>query len=161
MSTTITVTSASELNQALSQATGGETILLAAGDYGVLNLKNALYTSNVTIKSADPSAMASFSEVYVNQTSNVTFDTIEFDYTYVSGQRESASKFRIDNSTNINIVNSVFDGDFASGTGTSADGTGFGKGLVVAGGDMMSALAQSHAGSSGERSLDQLRTLDG
>ncbi len=133
MSTTITVTSAAELNQALSQAQGGETILLAAGDYGTLNLKNALYASNVTIKSADPSAMASFSEVYVNQTSNVTFDTIEFDYTYSSGQRESASKFRIDNSTNINIVNSVFDGDFASGTGTSADGTGFGKGLVVEG----------------------------
>ena len=67
MSTTITVTSAAELNQALSQATGGETILLAAGDYGTLNLDgksgfNINYASNVTIKSADANAPATISD---------------------------------------------------------------------------------------------------
>ncbi|WP_171236695.1 right-handed parallel beta-helix repeat-containing protein [Ruegeria sp. HKCCA6837] len=131
MSTTITVTSAAELNQALSQATGGETILLAAGDYGKLVIKDTQFASNVTIKSADPSAQASFSEVYLSNTSNITFDEITFDYTYSLGDKNHVNKFQISHSRNITIDNSVFDGDFASGTGTSADGTGFGKGLVI------------------------------
>ena len=58
---TITVTNATELNQALANATGGETIELAAGDYGKLSLNGSQYASTVTIKSADPNATASFS----------------------------------------------------------------------------------------------------
>ncbi|WP_320178743.1 right-handed parallel beta-helix repeat-containing protein [Roseovarius pacificus] len=130
---TITVSTTTELNQALSNATGGETILLAAGSYGKLVLKGTQYASDVTIKSADSSAMASFSEAYVTSASNITFDTIMFDYTYSSGDSSYTSKFRVENSSNITFTDSVFDGDFASGTGTSADGTGFGKGLVIRG----------------------------
>ena len=126
MSTTITVTSAAELNQALSQASGGETILLAAGNYGKLVINNSQFASNVTIKSADPNAMASFSETYVSNSSNVTFEEIKFDYTYASGDRDHHSPFQINYSSNITIDNSVFDGDLASGTG-------IGRGLVVRG----------------------------
>ncbi|WP_171239021.1 right-handed parallel beta-helix repeat-containing protein [Ruegeria sp. HKCCA5763] len=133
MSTTITVTSAAELNQALSQATGGETILLAPGDYGKLSLKGAQFASEVTIKSADPANQASFSEMYLTNSSNITFDEITFDYTYSLGDATYTNKFLISGSSNITIDNSLFDGDFASGTGTSADGTGFGKGLVIRG----------------------------
>ncbi|MCX8955371.1 hypothetical protein OU790_18260, partial [Ruegeria sp. NA] len=133
MSTTITVTSAAELNQALSQATGGETILLAPGDYGSLSLKNTSYSSPVTLKSADPNAMASFSGLKLDQVSNVSFDTIKFDYTFSSGDATHISPFKISNSSNVSIDQSVFDGDFASGTGTTADGTGYGRGLIISG----------------------------
>ncbi|NOE28417.1 right-handed parallel beta-helix repeat-containing protein [Ruegeria sp. HKCCD6157] len=121
MSTTITVTSAAELNQALSQATGGETILLAAGDYGKLSLNGTQFSSNVTIKSADPSAIASFSAVNLNQASNITFDTILFDYNASSGDPEYLSVFGVYNSSNVTFNNSVFSGDISSGTGS---GTG-------------------------------------
>ncbi|WP_171230465.1 right-handed parallel beta-helix repeat-containing protein [Ruegeria sp. HKCCA4008] len=133
MSTTITVTSAAELNQALSQAKGGETILLAAGDYGQLSLHNTNYASNVTIKSADSNAQASFSGIHVKQSSNVTFDGIKFDYTYNSGDYNFQSPFGVYGSQNIAFKNSVFDGDFARGTGTTADGTGYGTGLTISG----------------------------
>ncbi|NOE20728.1 hypothetical protein GS634_21570, partial [Ruegeria atlantica] len=133
MSTTIMVTSVAELNQALSQVTGGETILLAAGNYGKLSLNGKQFSSNVTIKSADPNASASFSEVHLNGASNVTFDTIKFDYTYSSGDYHFQNKFSVTNSSNITFQNSNFDGDFASGTGTSADGTGYGTGLMISG----------------------------
>ncbi|WP_209835504.1 right-handed parallel beta-helix repeat-containing protein [Ruegeria sp. HKCCE3926] len=133
MSTTITVTSAAELNQALSQATGGETILLAAGDYGQLNLHYTNFASNVTIQSADPNAQASFSGIHVKQSSNVTFDGIKFDYTYNSGDYHFQSPFSVYDSQNIAFKNSIFDGDVASGTGTSADGTGYGTGLTISG----------------------------
>ena len=130
---TITVRNATELNQALSNATGGETILLEAGDYGRLNLTGAQYASNVSIKSADPNAMASFSEAYVKGSANITFDTVVFDYNYSSGESKFASKFRVENSSNVTFKDSIFDGDAASGTGTAADGLGTGKGLVVKG----------------------------
>lgn len=130
---TIIVTSAEELDEALATVTGGETILLEAGDYGQLRLSDARFSSDVTIKSADANAMASFSQVAVLGSSNVTFDTIRFDYTYSSGDGTAANRFRVDNSDGITFTDSIFDGDFASGTGTSADGTGFGKALVVRG----------------------------
>jgi len=118
MSTTITVTSAAELNQALSQATGGETILLAAGNYGKLDLNGIQFASNVTIQSADPNAMASFSSVKINQSSNITFDTIDFDYNHSSGDYLFQSPFTVNASSSIAFHNSVFDGDIVSGAGT-------------------------------------------
>ncbi len=130
---TINVANASELSSALAAATGGETILLAGGDYGKLDMKGSQYASDVTIKSADQSSMASFSEAYLNQASNITFDTIKFDYTYSSGDSYHASKFRVENSRDITFTDSLFDGDAASGTGTAADGLGTGKGLIVKG----------------------------
>lgn len=118
MSTTITVSTAAELNQALSQATGGETILLSAGNYGDLSLYGNQFASTVTIKSADPGAMASFSTIKLNQASNITFDSINFDYTYSSGDYYFQRPFAVDNSSNIAFTNSIFDGDYAGGAGT-------------------------------------------
>ncbi|WP_171189064.1 right-handed parallel beta-helix repeat-containing protein [Ruegeria sp. HKCCC2117] len=118
MSTTITVSSAAELNQALSQATGGETILLAAGDYGDLSLNGTQFASTVTIKSADPNAPASFSTVKLNQASNITFDSINFDYSYSNGDYYFQRPFSVDYSSNITFTNSVFDGDYSGGAGT-------------------------------------------
>ena len=131
MSTTITVTSAAELNQALSQASGGETILLAAGDYGRVNIKTQ-YASNVTIKSADSNAPAEISELRVTGASNVTFEDVIFDYTF-SGQAKSYSPFQIRSSSNITIKDSIFAGDVASGVSAVDNGYGTGNGLYVRG----------------------------
>ncbi|WP_200818620.1 right-handed parallel beta-helix repeat-containing protein, partial [Ruegeria meonggei] len=128
---TTTVTSSAELKQALASATGGETILLAAGDYGRLDLRDAKYGSNVTIKSADPNDMASFSQMSLINSSNVTFDTIMFDYTYQPGDYNFQSPFGVNGSYNVTFKDSVFDGDVARGTGTSIDGTGYGTGLNI------------------------------
>ncbi len=128
---TITVSNASELKQALTNATGGETILLAAGNYGRLDLRSTQFTSEVTIKSADANAMASFSELRLDQVSNLTFDAVVFDYNFSAGDYHFQSPFKVNNSTNVAFNNSVFDGDVASGTGTSADGKGYGTGLYV------------------------------
>ncbi len=123
---TINVANASELSNALANATGGETILLGAGDYGRLDLKGSQYASTVTIKSADSSSMASFSQAYLDHSSNITFDAIKFDYTYSSGDQHFTSKFQVQNSSGITFTGSIFDGDIANGAGT-------GKGLVVRG----------------------------
>ncbi|TMV07006.1 hypothetical protein FGK63_12890 [Ruegeria sediminis] len=130
MSKTITVTSAAELNQALSQATGGETILLAAGDYGTLNLKNIQYGSNVSIKSLDPNVPATISKMRLDGVSNITFEDVMFDYKF-NGEATSHMAFEIKNSSKIAIKDSVFSGDIAQGVSSVDDGYGTGKGLVV------------------------------
>jgi hypothetical protein len=63
MTDTIRVTNAAELTQALATATGGETIMLAAGNYGRLVMidstrANFDFASNVTIRSEDPGSPA-------------------------------------------------------------------------------------------------------
>ena len=128
---TFNVRNAAELEEALSNAKGGDEIRLASGDYGELSLKNMQFSSKVTITSADPDAMASFSKFHVDNASNITFDSILFDYEYSKGDGHSVKKFRVEDSSNIAFTNSIFDGDFASGTGTTADGTGFGRGLSL------------------------------
>ncbi len=126
------IRNADQLFAALKGARGGETFLLAPGNYGVLSLKGT-FRAPVTLRSADVRAMASFSEAYIDHASNITFDTIKFDYIFSPGESYHSSKFRVENSSDITFINSLFDGDMASGTGTAADGLGTGKGLIVRG----------------------------
>jgi len=127
------VSNQSQLEAALRDASGGDEIRLAGGDYGELNLKGMQFSSEVTITSVNPGDMASFSKLRMDDTSNVTLNAIEFDYEYSRGDGENVSKFQIENSTDIKITNSIFDGDILSGTGTEGDGSGYGRGLHIKG----------------------------
>ena len=136
MSETIVVSNLSELYSALEATTGGETILLKGGDYGsfVLSPYGSIdpnLPEGVTIKSIDPDNPAIFSEVYLRNAKNVTFDSVVFDYTFEEGQATSHKPFIVRDSENITVQNSVFDGDLASGTGTESDGHGTGFAFTV------------------------------
>lgn len=138
MATTITVSTLNGLYRALSRATGGETILLNPGDYGDLTLNSKsgfdiTFPSNVTIASADRDNPASFSGMVLSQVSNLTLDGVVFDYDYAAGDKVYERHFNVLDSQNVTIRNSLFDGDVASGTGTAADGYGFGTALMVQG----------------------------
>ena len=133
--TTITVSTAAELEDALRKATGGETILLEGGNYGELDIGQwqtvrADYASEVIIQSADPADPAVFERMYLRDVSNVTLDGITFDYTYEDGDPLHLRPFR-GTGENITIRNSTFDGDLMSGTGTTGDGYGTGFGLSI------------------------------
>jgi parallel beta-helix repeat protein len=136
VSNTITVSSATELMAALAGAQGGETILLEAGNYGDLSLYDARdafvkFASEVTIKSADPSNMASFDSMMLRGVENLTFDTVMFDYDAAPGASDREKPFLIRESDSIVIRNSVFDGDLAEGVSDTLDGYGTGHGLTV------------------------------
>ena len=126
---TITVSTAAELMAALGAATGGETILLAAGDYGKLFLSNVDFATNVTIRSIK-SAEATFSSIDIRGSRNITLDSVTIDYKAASGAPVWIRAFNLVNSNNITIGNSIFDGDLATGTGIG-DGRGTGIGLAV------------------------------
>ena len=98
---TIHVSDTEALLAALKSATGGDTIVLADGDYGALNLKgrygpNVLpYDSPVTITSATPGG-ARFDTVTIRDAQNLTFDQVT-----ITGE------FRASFSSNIAVTNSV------------------------------------------------------
>ncbi|NOE35819.1 right-handed parallel beta-helix repeat-containing protein [Ruegeria sp. HKCCD7318] len=127
-----TIRNASELSAAIKSTKGNETFILDGGNYGALKIHKT-FPQPIKILSANPSSPACFTGLRLKQTSNITFENILFDYAYQSGQTEFAKPFVIENSNNVTISGSVFDGDVASGTGTAADGLGTGKGLVVKG----------------------------
>lgn len=123
----IAVSSLEELKAALAAATGGETIVLADGDYGELKLGATIaFDEAVTIRGG------TFSGLKILGASGLVFDGATFDYTAAPAAALFVSPFLISNgASNIRIVNSVFDGDLATGLNEIEDGHGTGKGLVV------------------------------
>lgn len=106
----IRVSSAEELDAALAKATGGETILLEAGDYGNLSIKDLNFSSEVTIKSASSTDMAIFEEVYVADSSNIVFDSIDIDFTPDEDTVAWDSAVRVLNSSNLTFKNTDITG---------------------------------------------------
>ena len=127
---TFTVSTSAQLTTALSQASGGDTVLLAAGDYGRLEISGQ-YATPLIITSADPLKPASFSSMEIDGAQNVTLDRILFDYDFKPTDIATFKPFEVVNSSKIIIQNSVFQGDMASGQGTIFDGFATGVGLSV------------------------------
>lgn len=110
------IRSAAEFSAALRSARGGETLLLSDGNFGVLKVGKA-FTSPVTIRSADPSSPACFTDLRLDGAANVTLAGLVFDYAFSPGDKDAISRFNINKSRNIIISDSVFDGDYKAGIG--------------------------------------------
>jgi len=91
---TFYVTDPTELSTAISSASGGDTIILADGDYGELVLGKD-FSSTVTFQSENPLG-ASFSRLVVDNGSNMAFDGFDL-------QGSFAAKY----SSGISLTNSV------------------------------------------------------
>lgn len=138
MTSVISVSNAEELMNALALVKGGDSIVLAPGDYGDLKMGpfdalSGQFASNVTITSADPTMPASFSGLKLTNASNITFDNVVFDHKYSAGDSIWEQPFGMSDSTNITITNSTFDGDVPTGVSSVDDGVGTGYGLFVRG----------------------------
>ena len=134
------VTDLAGLMAALKSATGGETIRLAAGDYGKFFLSLARdpwahFDTPVTITSADGNNPAKLTGLDLRDVSGLTFDHLLFDYTAASGAPTYTNVFKVTGGANVSIRDSVFDGDLASGLNKIEDGYGTGHGLSVGGAD--------------------------
>jgi PKD repeat protein len=121
MSRTIHVSTREELNAALRSATGGETILLAPGNYDEIAISPVHhggfsfdYSSPVTIASSDPSSPAVVTKLWVWPATNMIFDGLHFDYTYNPALGFEAI-VDIRNSHGVIVRNSVFTGDYKDG----------------------------------------------
>jgi hypothetical protein len=134
----IEVRTASELQRALEDARGGETILLAAGDYGNLELQGRdagqfQYQSTVTIRSAvtDPAEHAVFSGLTLNRVVNLDIEHVTFDYDAAPGAPGNEKFTQVLRSQDVAIRNVIFDGDLAEELDAVSDGYATGIGLHV------------------------------
>ena len=118
----ITVSGNAQLMSALTAARAGDTISLAAGDYGTLKLdgltqKFAKYAGEVTITSANPKNPAVFTSIDIDNVRNVTFDGVKFDA--MSRSDGNNRPFTVNTSDSVTIRNSIFDGQLdVNGLGT-------------------------------------------
>jgi hypothetical protein len=66
-----------ELVAALKSATGGETFVLAAGNYGDIDISNRNFAATVTIQSQSATSLATFSHFDINSSSNIAVKGID------------------------------------------------------------------------------------
>jgi parallel beta-helix repeat protein len=135
---TFRISNSAQLNTAIGAARAGDTLLLAGGDYGLLDLngnKNSHldFSSTVTIRSANPDDPAIFDGLKVRETGNVSIENVRFDFVTDAGTGLNATPFRVDSSSGIAIRDSVFDGDNFKGSDAAHKGFGTGFGLRIIG----------------------------
>ncbi len=121
----ILVATAAELLNALANATPGTTIELASGNYGDVVLNGFRFTEAVTLRSQDPKTPAIFENVFVKDSSHLTFDHIDVHHVLAEGEPDWSGAFRINSSDHITIRSSAIYG--------TADGnhTNDGQGLLI------------------------------
>ena len=142
---TINVSNAAQLNAAIKSATGGETILLAAGDYGAINIKGRMLATAVTIKSADANHDATFTDIRIDKSSGFVFNDVDVHRPLATGEADFTQAVFVSSSSQIGFVGVDFTGSM-DGNATN-DGTALriadSKGITVTG----STFEQfSHAG---------------
>jgi hypothetical protein len=94
---TFTVTTASELRTVLrSTARAGDTVLLAPGQYGAVNLDNMRHSGGyVTVRSADPGNRAQFGQLLMRGSSGVSISGIDVQSTLSPVISLSGSNLRL------------------------------------------------------------------
>lgn len=90
------ISSAAELRASLEASQGG-IIILAPGDYGILQIESRHYASTVTLRAEVP-RRAVFDEIVLKNSGNLEFDALKI-----------RNKFRADKSANLTILNSRSD----------------------------------------------------
>ena len=131
---TIKVANAAQLNAAFASARSGTTILLAAGDYGDVVLRNGLNTGTVTIRSASASAPAHFDGLRVNNIHNVVFQDIIIDHPLTAAEVLWTPAVSIQSSKDVYLVGLNIHGSL---NGTSFDD---GNGVTVTGSNNIAIL---------------------
>ena len=119
---TRTVSNAAQLTAAFAAAHSGDRIVLNAGNYGAVELKNHGFSGTVTIASAAP-GRAVVGNLNLQNVSNVKFEGLRFDYE-MDASKQGAQPFKVTNSSKVTFSKSTFDGDLAGGYA-------FGTGLHV------------------------------
>ena len=122
---TIRVTNSTELQTALKQAVGGDTIVLKAGDYGTVLIRDLKFSEPVTIVSEDSSNPAHIDRMTVSYTENLNFQSIDFGSALSATETQNTALVSIMRSSGISIDKSVIHGSLDGDPGND------GYGLVV------------------------------
>lgn len=116
------VTNATQLQSAIAQAVGGDKIVLAAGNYGSVDIYLKNYASNVTIQAATPDSVH-FDGLKVSSSKNLTFSGIDIGRPLAAGEETNTVYMSyISNSSTVKLDSMHFHGSMDNNPGN--DGTG-------------------------------------
>lgn len=111
---TFTVNNASELTTALRSASGGDEIVLGAGDYGTFDFNGYNYADYVTVRSADPDDPAVFDQIDIVGSSHLAIEAVHVDNP--SNGSASSKVVNIDKSFHIRFADSEVNGSVSATT---------------------------------------------
>ena len=121
-----TVSTSAQLTTALNQASGGDTISLASGNYGDFSFSGKTFSSDVKIVSQDASKPAVFNTMKFNNVDHLAIDHILVDFKPNAATTDTAAGLSVRDSAHITISNSVFEGGVSP-----TDGLMIGRGIYV------------------------------
>lgn len=120
---TINVKNAAELSKAMRTSVGGDTILLASGNYGNAAFNNFNPKGTVTIQSANPDADAVFETMRITRSSNLNFVDIDVHHPLAAGEADFSAAVRLTSARDIAFVGVDFSGSLNNNP--HDDGNGF------------------------------------
>ena len=131
---TVTVSTSAQLSAAARVAKAGDTILLAAGNFGDTVLSHVNPTGVITIKSADPNNDAVFRSLRLTRVSNIVFEDFDVARPIAAGGNTNDAAIQVNGGTNI-----TFSGIDVRG---SMNGSAFddGHGISIPSGSHISIL---------------------
>jgi len=98
------IATAAELTTALGVAVAGDTLRLAAGNYGTFSIRDRVYAGHVRIESADPNNRAQFDGLTVRESSNLTLVNLNLGRTLNAGEPDFTTLNTIRESQNITLT---------------------------------------------------------
>lgn len=116
------VTTAAQLTSALVAAVAGDTISLAAGNYGSVAISNRKFSGTVTIVSADPAAPAQFDSLSVSNSSGLSFESLDIGHALAAGEPNFTYMARVTGSSNISFVRNSIHGSLDNNPGNDGNG---------------------------------------
>jgi Ca2+-binding RTX toxin-like protein len=121
---TLSVSNAAELQTALSAAQAGDTISLAAGDYGDVSIYGKNFAADVTI-TAQTAGAAVFHSLKLDNSSHIDLDGVTVNYTATAATTTYTSAVEFNASSYITLTHStITGGDAITGVVQSASATG-------------------------------------
>jgi parallel beta-helix repeat protein len=122
------VSNDAQFNSAIASAHAGDTINMAAGDYGDVVIKAKNFAQDITITSADPTHAAILHSLSVTESSGIDFKGIDVIMTPTASTLSFSAAVKFSNSSNISFVGGAVTGGKAitgvAATETKLDGTG-------------------------------------
>jgi hypothetical protein len=99
------VATTAELTSVLSKLTGGDTVLLAPGNYGNLSFYQKNYASTVTFAAASNTGTVHFDGLNVSSSSNLTFKGLDLGRALAAGEPDYTKLNTVQNSSNVKLIN--------------------------------------------------------
>ncbi len=125
---TVTVNSPAGLTAALAAAKSGDRILLAAGNYGSVYIRDKKFAANVTIASVNPARPAHFDDLTIYNVSHIYFDSLDIGRALRPGEADYSRMVSARTSDNLVFSKVKFHGSM---DGNAAND---GYGVVLTGG---------------------------